>query len=274
MREPGLPTVTRVGVVLVVLETVVVLLEVEVELEEDELDELDVLDVLPAREDVPEEPDTPVTETTGVPVGRVPLVAGTVTTTVLLPDLTTVPPWLPDPVLPLPEPVLPLPEPVLPLPLPEPVLPLPELPEPVDTGVLETGVGGVTTGTVGVVTGVVPPPELPLPEPVPLPEPAPLPLPEPVLVGVWVGREPATGCEIVAELEWCEAGWPAVGLPTCASRVLRLLATAAGTPAAPPRGLTTLTGASPWDAWEPALGCAVSVCVAGPPMPPSLGHPL
>jgi hypothetical protein len=62
--------------------------------------------------------------------------------------------------------------------------------------------------------------------------------------------------------------------PAWARRVLRLLATAAGTPAAPGCGLTTVTEASPCDACEPALGCAVNVWVAGEPMPPSLGHPL
>ncbi len=74
---------------------------------------------------------------------------------------------------------------------------------------------------------------------------------------------------------WCTDAGLVVSCPTCASRELRLLATAAGTPAAPPEcGLTTVTEASPWEAWEPGLGCAVSVCVAGEPMPPSLGHPL
>jgi hypothetical protein len=64
-----------------------------------------------------------------------------------------------------------------------------------------------------------------------------------------VGCRPATGREIVAEVEWCADGWLVVPCPTCASRLLRLLATAAGTPAAlelPAEcGLTTATEASP-----------------------------
>ena len=142
---------------------------------------------------------------------------------------------------------------------------------------LTTGVGVATTGVAGVVvTVVVPEPVVPVPV---LPDPV-LPLPEPPVVGVelCVGCRPATGREIVPDVEWCADAWLAVPCPTCASRVLRLLATAAGTPAAPVApadcGLTTVTEASPREAWEPGLGCAVSVCVAGEPMPPSLGHPL
>ena len=127
-----------------------------------------------------------------------------------------------------------------------------------------------TTGVLGAVT---------VPVPVPV-EPEPL-LPVPVLVGVElrVGCRPATGCEMVAGLERRTEGPPTELWPTCARRVLRLAATSTGSPAefAAP-GLTTLTEASPREeeeeAREPALGCAVSVCVAGEPMPPSLGQPL
>ncbi|HEX3976691.1 MAG TPA: hypothetical protein VHW96_10525 [Solirubrobacteraceae bacterium] len=276
MRDAsGVPlTDTRVLVVPVELDVVLVVVLV-LELDEPELDVLEALD------DTLEDPD--VTRTTGVPDERVPTSGGGMT--VPLPGLTTVttvpagllepdPPPEPEP----PEPELPEPEP------PEPELPEPEpLPDPVDTGVvgvLAIGVGVATTGVVGVVTVVValPVPVLPdpvLPVPV-LPEPV-LPLPEPVLVGAGlrVGWRPATGREIVPEVERCAEEWLAVPFPTWASRVLRLLATAAGTPAARPGwGLTTATEASPRAAWEPALGCAVSVCVAGEPMPPSLGHPL
>jgi hypothetical protein len=80
---------------------------------------------------------------------------------------------------------------------------------------------------------------------------------------------------MAAELEWCTEACLIVPCPACASSVLRLLANVAGIPEAPPAcGLTTLTDASPPEEWEPDLGCAVSVCVAGEPMPPSLGHPL
>jgi hypothetical protein len=239
MTGPGIET--RGEVVLVGLETVVVeVLEDEPELEETEEGEGDEPEVLVTRGDVPDEP---VTEMTGVPVGR----AGRVTTTVPLPDLTTGVPGLlePEPPEPLPEPPEPLPEP--PEPLPEPPEPLPE---PVDTGVvgvLATGVGVATTGTVGAVTVVVPPPVLPVPVlPLPVP-PLPEPVPDPVLVGVelCVGCRAATGCEMAAELEWCTRVWPTVPWPTCASSVLSL-ATAAGTPAAPPVcAVTTLTDASP-----------------------------
>jgi hypothetical protein len=254
-RVPVLVGLEMVTVVLVLeLEVVVVELDVVVVVEEEE-EEVEALD----------EPTDPVPEMTGVPVGREPLDEGMVTTTVPLPVLTTG-------VLGLLEPE---PEP------PEPPWP----PEPVDTGVVgvaETGAGVVTTGTVTVVAPPPepPPPEPPRPEP-PLPEP-PLPLPEPpppvpVLPGaeLCVGRLPATGCEIVAEVVWRAELWLAVPWPARASSVRRLLATAAGTPpAAPARGLTTLTEASPREAWAPALGWAVSVCVAGDPTPPSLGHPL
>jgi hypothetical protein len=177
-------TVTRVPVVLVELDVVLVLelelepeVEVELELELVEPGELMTRDV---------EPEEPVDEMTGVPVGWVPTVIGEV----------TVPPpeWMTVVTVPgLPEPV-PLPEPELPEPLPE-----PELPEPVDTGVagvgvLTTGVGVATTGTVGVVTGVgvtvvVPEGVEVVPEP-------PFDVPE-----LCVGWRPATGREIVAELE-------------------------------------------------------------------------
>lgn len=173
-------TGTPVGVVLVELEVVLVLVlepDVEVELELVEPGELMTRDV---------EPDDPVDETTGVPVGWVPTVIGEVTGP--LPEWMTVVtvPGLPE--------LEPLPEPELPEPLPE-----PELPEPVDTGVagvgvLTTGVGVATTGTVGVVTGVVV--TVVVPEGVEvLPEPL-FDVPEPR-----VGRRPATGREIVAELE-------------------------------------------------------------------------
>jgi hypothetical protein len=56
---------------------------------------------------------------------------------------------------------------------------------------------------------------------------------------------PATGCEMVAELPCCAERWLAVPRPVWASRVRRLLATEAGTPAAPAWALTTLTDASP-----------------------------
>jgi hypothetical protein len=110
-------------------------------------------------------------------------------------------------------------------------------------GVVTTGAGVATTGAAGVVTVGVP--ELVAPEPlVPLPEPL-----VPVLVGaeLWVGWRPATGREIVAELEWWTVRWAAaVPWLTCARRLLRLLATAAGTPAAwPGCGLTTVTAATP-----------------------------
>lgn len=249
---------------------------VELELEEVVVVELEVgvveLDVVVEWADPPEEvdePEEPVPEMTGVPLGREPLEEGTVTTTVPLPVLTT---GVPEPEPVEPEPVDPEPEPVEPEPLPEPV-------ETGVVGVAETGVGVLTTGTVTV--PALPPeplsPEPVLPEP-PLPEPPlPLPLPEPVLVGVElrVGARPATGWEMVAEVECCAEPWAAVPWLAWASRVLRLLATDAGTPAAPTCALTTLTDAIPWDAWaEPGLGCAVSVCVAGEPIPPSLGHPL
>jgi hypothetical protein len=223
-RVPVLVGLEMVTVVLVLeLEVVVVELDVVVVVEEEE-EEVEALD----------EPTEPVPEMTGVPVGREPLDEGMVTTTVPLPVLTTG-------VLGLLEPE---PEP------PEPPWP----PEPVDTGVVgvaETGAGVVTTGTV---TVVAPLPELPLPEPpLPLPEPAP---PVPVLVGaeLCVGRLPATGCEIVAEVVWRAVPWVAVPRPARASRVRRLLATAAETPPVPACGLTTLTEASPRAAWVPALG--------------------
>lgn len=205
--------------VLVELEGVVVELEVvlvELELELEYPDPLDAL----------EEPEEPVVEMTGVPVGRDPLEEGTVTTTVPLPVLTTGVPGLPEPEPPDPEP------------------PEPEPPEPVDTGVegvAETGVGVVTTGTL-----VAPPPE-PLPEP-PAPEPVPEPPPpEPVLVGVepCVGALPATGWEMVAEVECWAEWWLAVPWLAWASRVLRLLAINAGRLAAPAWGLTTLMAATP-----------------------------
>jgi hypothetical protein len=173
-------------------------------------------------------------------------------------------PLEPEPPDPLdPEPPL---EPLEPEPPPE-----PDEPEPLLTVVVGTLATGVGVVTVGVLTVVPPPPEPPLPVP-----------PEPVLVGavVCVGREPATGCEIVAEVEWCPAllrGVVAVPWATCARRVLRLLAnTEEIAPVCAPCGLTTLTEASGREEEEcdPDLGCAVSVCVAGDPMPPSLGHPL
>jgi hypothetical protein len=200
------------------LEGVVVELEVVLVELDDELEYPDPPDAL-------EEPEEPVVEMTGVPVGRDPLEEGMVTTTVPLPVLTTGVPGLPDGEPPDPEP------------------PEPEPPEPVDTGVLgvaETGVGVVTTGTVPV---VVPPPEPLAPEPE-VPEP---PLPEPVLVGVEprVGALPATGWEMVAEVECCAERWLAVPWLASASRVLRLLAIKAGRPAAPAWGLTTLMAATP-----------------------------
>ena len=183
------------------------------------------------------------------------------------------PPLEPEPLEP--EPLDPLePEPPDPL---EPEPPLePDEPAPLLTVVVGTLATGVGVVTVGVLTVVPPPPEPLLPVPVPLP-------PEPVLVGVvvCVGREPATGCEIVAEVERCPAllrGVVAVPWPTCARRVLRLLAnTEEIAPVCAPCELTALTEASGREEEEecdPDLGCAVSVCVAGEPMPPSLGHPL
>ena len=264
VRESGVPLDTWVPVVLVGVD---VMLVVELELVELAVELKLELDVLAALDDGPDDPDT--TRTTGAPDGWAEISGGVMT--LPLPDLTTTVVTAPAGLL-EPEP-LPDPEPELPDPeLPEPELPEPELPEPVDTGVegmLATGVGVVATG-VGVVTVV-----LPLPLPV-LPVPV-LPLPEPVGVGaeLCVGCRPATGREIVPEVEWCTAGWPSVPCPTCASRLLRLLATAAGMPAAAPDcGLTTATEASPREEWEPGLGCAVNVCVAGEVMPPSLGHPL
>jgi hypothetical protein len=176
------PLPERVPVVLVGLEIVTVVLEVvvvELELEVVVVE----LDVVVVCDDPPEEPTEPVTEMIGVPVGREPLDEGTVTTTVPLPVLTTGVPGLPEP---------------------EPEPPWPSEPEPPDAGgvgVAETGAGVLTTGTV---TVVAPPPEPPLPEPlVPPPE---LPPPVPFLGGaeLGVGRLPATGCEMVAEVE-CRA---------------------------------------------------------------------
>ena len=192
------------------------------------LDELE-LDVLVALDEAPDDWD--VTRTTGVPVGWVPTIGGGVT--VPLPALTTVVMVLAPEPEPLPEPEPPEPEPEPPEPEPEPLEPEPPPepePEPVVTGVagvLTTGVGVATTGVAGVVvTVVVPEPVVPVPV---------LPLPEPPVVGVElrVGCRPATGREIVPDVEWCADAWVAVPCPTCASRVLRLLATAAGTPAAP-----------------------------------------
>ncbi len=256
MRDTGeVPlTVTRVLVVVVGLVGLDVVLVLGLGLE----------GVLLALDDSPDDPDV-TTRATGVPDGWVPTSGGgmTLPLPVLTTTVVTVPAGVPEPE-PLPEPEPP-PEPE-PEPLPEPEpepepepppLPEPEPeppPEPVDTGavgVLAIGVGVVTTGVVGVVplpvpVLPVPVPVLPVPVPV-LPEPVPV-LPEPLLVGadVCVGCRPATGREIVPEVEWCTEGWLVVPGPTCASRELRLLATAAGTPAARPgAGLITVTAASP-----------------------------
>ncbi len=128
-----------------------------------------------------------------------------------------------------------------------------------------TGAGGEATGVgVGVGVGVVGV------EPV-LPEVG-LSDPEP--------REgvPATGREIEAEPE-CRSDLR-VGRP-CVATLVRVPARAATEKAAeaafaPARGLTTATAASPLEeeAWEPAFGWAVSVCVAGAPLPSSFGQPL
>jgi hypothetical protein len=245
--------VGELDVVVVAVLVVLVVLLVVVEVELDELEALDDPSE-PCVTLVPE-PDAP-TWIVGIPVGRVPIVTGPMP----LPGLMMVvvpppePPLEPEPLEP--EPLDPL-EPELPLEPLEPELPLePEEPEPMLTVVVGTLATGVGVVTVGVVTVVVPPPEplLPVPEPV---------LPEPVLVGevVCVGREPATGCEIVAEVEWRPTVRGAVDVPwpTCAKRVLRLLANAAGMPAAcAPCDVTTLTDASPREEEEeecdPALG--------------------
>jgi hypothetical protein len=199
VRESGVPLDTRVPVVLVGVDVVLVVELELVELEVELAPELVELDVLAALDDAPDDPDT--TRTTGAPEGWVEISGGV--TTLPLPDLTTtvvtVPAGLLEPE-PLPDPELPEPEPPEPEP-PEPEPPEPELPEPVDTGVegmLATGVGVVATG-VGVVTVVVPVPVLPVPV---------LPLPEPVVVGpeVCVGCRPGTGREIVPEVEWCTVG--------------------------------------------------------------------
>ncbi len=196
-----LVTVTWVPVVVVELDVVLVLVLV-----------LDTVgpDVLMPRDEVPDDPETPVPWMTGVPDGWVATVGGGAT--VPLPGLmmvVTVPTGLlePEPPEPEPEPPEPEPEPEPPEPEPEPEPPEPE-PEPVDTGVagvVTTGAGVATTGAAGVVTvgvlePVVPEPLVPLPEPL-----------VPVLVGaeLWVGWRPATGREIVAELEWWTVRWAA-----------------------------------------------------------------
>jgi hypothetical protein len=122
---------------------------------------------------------------------------------------------------------------------------------------LTTGTGVETTG-VGVETVVVlPPPEVGLDE----------------RVGV-----PATGREIEAEPEcrcdvWVDPTRVATLVPLPARAAI---AEAAAAILAPDRGLTTATAARPGEAeaWKPAFGWAVSVCVAGDPMPASFGQPL
>ncbi|MGZ4193449.1 MAG: hypothetical protein ACXVRW_13415 [Solirubrobacteraceae bacterium] len=187
---------------------------------------------------LPEEPDP---ETTGVPEGFPATVPGLVTVPEPPTTVVTVPTGLLEP-----EPELPLPEPA--------ATPVPELTT--GTGVEATGVVGV--GVVGVVGVLV----------VPLPE---VGVEDPVLrLGVV-----ATGREMEAEPEpWWETrtGEPArevAGVDLAAPVV-------AGLPAwVTARGLTTATAARPRDEeWTPAFGCAVSVCVAGAPIPPSFGQPL
>jgi hypothetical protein len=182
------------------------------------------------------EPEEPVTETTGVPLGLIMTEPGLVTVPPGLTTVITVRVGLLEPD---------------PAPAPATLT--------TGTGVEATGVG-VGLGGVEVV-GV-----------------------EPVLPEVGLNEEPregvpATGREIEAELE-CRCDLR-VGRP-CVATLVRVPARAATKEAAeaavfaPARGLTTATAARPREeeAWEPALGWAVSVCVAGAPLPSSFGQPL
>jgi hypothetical protein len=182
-------------------------------------------------------PDEPVPETTGVPLGWPATVPGPVTVPEPPTTVVTVPTGLLEPELPLPELVL------------------------TGTGAEATGVGVVGVGVgVGV---VVPAPVVPLPR-VGRDD------PDPVLrLGL-----AATGCEMEAEpVERCDTGVGAM-----AWRVRRGVLAATAVARATwleTRGLTTATAARPREVeWEPGLGCAISVWVAGEPMPPSLGQPL
>ena len=87
---------------------------------------------------------------------------------------------------------------------------------------------------------------MPVPEPVvPLPEPL---LPEPVLVGVElrVGCRPATGCEIVPEVEWRTEGRPDGAVAHLREEGAALGGDQRGNPAEfAASGLTSLTAASP-----------------------------
>jgi hypothetical protein len=202
-------------------------------------------------------PEVPVTETTGVPVALVATVPGLVTGPVVLTTVVTVPTGLPEP-----EPLL-LP---LPPPLPAPVTPPPLMAT--GAGVATTGVAGADgVGAGGVGGGVVPAPALVVPLP-------PVGAPDDPELRLGLAD---TGREIEAEPEpRADSRTGLMRVPTPASTgpamADGLVVATAG--CKEPVGFTTATAARPWEARDPAFGCAVTVCVAGEPMPASLGHPL